>query len=161
MVLVRDIIFNEDKIWNKESLQYIANIIKKMDDAIKIVQVSELEVEDIQPGEDIEEDVESASAISYQKNHKAEDLDADVNVEKVEVKDNDFVWAENQYPNPNLLVFKVFLTNLVGLPVENVDSFKFKGMDCNYKKSFIASMAKKRSKYCALEPTVITQLEKQ
>ena len=42
-----DVIFNEDKIWNEELIQYTANKIQKMDDIIKIVQVSKSEVEDI------------------------------------------------------------------------------------------------------------------
>lgn len=100
-------------------------MIKKMDETIKIVQISELEAEDIQLGEDIEEKIESAPKLSHQNNHIAEDFDANINADKVKVKSNDFAWAESQYPSFNLLVFKAFLINLVGLPVKNTDSFKF------------------------------------
>ena len=43
-------IFNEDEVWNGESIQYNADKIKRLDDAIEIVQVIESETEDIQRG---------------------------------------------------------------------------------------------------------------
>lgn len=62
MVSVRDVIFNEDEIWDREPIQYTADKIKKLNETIEIVQVPEsgiLETEDIQLGEDL--DVELAS----------------------------------------------------------------------------------------------------
>ena len=63
--------------------------IKKKDDAIKIIQVSKLEIEDIQLGEDLEKEVELAPAISYQNGHKAKNLDIDINTNEAKAKDND------------------------------------------------------------------------
>ena len=131
-----------------------------MDDAIKIVQVPESEAKDIQLGEDLEEEVESAPAILHQNNHEAEDLDANVNADEAEAKDNDLAWAEGQYLTPDPSVFEAFLANSVSLPVENTDSFESEGVDCSHEKSFVATTAKKKPEYCSLEPAVITQLEK-
>ena len=161
VISVRDVIFNEDEIWNGESIQYTADRIQKMDDVIKIVQVSESEVEDIQLGEDLGEEVESAPAISYQNDYETEDHDVDVNANEAEANDNDLALAEGQYSTPDPSVLKAFFANLVGLPVENASSFESEGVDCNHKKLFIATTAKKEPEYCLLEPAVMTQLEKQ
>ena len=132
-----------------------------MDDAIMIVQIPESEAEDIRLGENLEEEVESAPAISHQNDCEAEDLDADVNADEAEAKYNDLAWAEGQYLTPDPSVFKAFLANSVGLPVENTDSFESEGVDCSHEKSFVATTAKKKLKYYSLEPAVMTQLEKQ
>ena len=127
-----------------------------MNDAIELVQVPELEAEDIHLGGDRENKVESAPAILHQNNHKAKDLDTNVNVNKAEAKDNDFAWDENQYPTPDLLFFKAFLANSVGLSVQNADSFKFEEVDHSHEKLFVPITAKKRSKYYSLKLAVIT-----
>lgn len=57
VVSVRDVIFNEDEVWDGEPIQYTADKIKKLDEAIEIVQVPESDVlgtEDIQLGEDLD-----------------------------------------------------------------------------------------------------------
>ena len=82
LVSVQDVIFNKDEIWNKESIQYTANKIKKIDDAIKIVKVLKLEAEDIQLDEDLEKKVELALVILHQNNCKAEDFDANINADE-------------------------------------------------------------------------------
>ena len=161
VVSVRNVIFNEDEIWNGESIQYTADRIKKMDDAIKIVQASESEAEDIQLGEDLEEEVELAPAISHQNNHEAENLDANVNADEDETKDNDLAWAEGQYLTPNLSVFETFLANSVCLPVKTTDSSESERVDCSHENSFVATTATKKHEYCFLEPATMTQLEKQ
>ena len=65
VVSVRDVIFNEDEVWNGEPIQYTAEKMKRLDDAIEVIQVPESETEDIQLSEDLEE-VESVSAITHQ-----------------------------------------------------------------------------------------------
>lgn len=57
--------------------------------AINIVQIPKSKVEYIQLGEDIKEEVESMVVISHQNNHKDKNLDANVNIDKTETKDND------------------------------------------------------------------------
>lgn len=46
---------------------------------------------DILLGKNIEGEVELAPVVSHQNNHKAKDLDININDDVSEVKDNDFV----------------------------------------------------------------------
>lgn len=55
IVSVQDVIFDEDKVWDGEPIQYNTDKIKRLDNAIEIVQMPEVETEDIQLGEDLEE----------------------------------------------------------------------------------------------------------
>ena len=55
-----------------------------MDDAIMLVQVLKSKAEDIYLGEDLKNEVKLTLAILHQKNHKAEDLDANINGDKAE-----------------------------------------------------------------------------
>ena len=89
VVSVWDVIFNKDEIWNGGPIQYTADKMKRMNDAIKLLQVPKLEAEDIHLGIDLENKVELALAISHQNNHEAKDFDADVDADKAETKDND------------------------------------------------------------------------
>ena len=125
------------------------------------MQIPKSEAKDIYLSGDLENKVELPLAILQQNNHKAEDLDADNDADKAEAKDNDLAWAESQYPTPDLSFFEAFLVNLVGLSVENADSFESEGINHSHKKSFVAITAEKRSEYCSLKPAVMTQLEKQ
>lgn len=59
-----------------------------MDNIIKIIQVSKLEVKDIKLDKNLEKEVELAPAILSQNNDKAKNLDIDVNANKVEANDN-------------------------------------------------------------------------
>lgn len=96
----------------------------KLDEAIEVAQVLESETEDIQLGED-ETEIESASSISHQTDHKAKDLDnAVTNKAKKQAEDDDLAWAQGQYPSPDSSPFEAFLANSVGLPVEVTDSFE-------------------------------------
>ena len=62
-----------------------------MDNIFKIVQVPKIEAGDIQLGKNLEEEVKSALTILHQNDHKAENLDIDVNADEAKAKDNDFV----------------------------------------------------------------------
>ena len=119
-----------------------------------------MKVKDIQQGKNLQEEIELASAILHQNKHEAQNLDVNINADKTIVKDNNFVWAERQYPIPNPLVFKAFLTNSVCLLVKTIDVSESKGVDCSYKNSFVAITIIKKHKYFSLEPAIMTQLEK-
>lgn len=69
--------------------------------------------------------------------------------------------AKNQYATPDFLVLEIFLANVIGLLVENASFFKFKGVNCSYKKLFITITTKKNPQYCFLESTIIIELKKQ
>lgn len=66
-----------------------------MDDVIKIVQVFESKVENIQLGENLEKEVESALAILYKNNYKAKDFNVNVNLDKAKANEKKLVQAEN------------------------------------------------------------------
>ena len=73
VVSVRDVIFNEDEIWDGMPLQHTINKIKKLDEAIQVIELPQInELEDIQLSKDLEDE----SEITRQTDHKIEDLDA-------------------------------------------------------------------------------------
>lgn len=83
-----DIIFDENKVWDNKSIQYNTDKIKRLDDAIEIVQVLETETEDIQLGENLEEVKLAPSIVLYQNDYEAENLDAVTDKEKKQTKNN-------------------------------------------------------------------------
>lgn len=57
MVSVRDVIFDEDEVWDGKPIKCTPDEIRGLDEAIAVIQVPESEVketEDIQLGEDLE-----------------------------------------------------------------------------------------------------------
>lgn len=70
-------------------IQYTDKKIQKINDIIKIIQVSELKVKNLQLGKNLKEEVESIAAIYHQNNHKVKDLDINNNTNKVKVNEND------------------------------------------------------------------------
>ena len=60
-----------------------------MDDVIKIIQISNSEIKEIQLYKDLRKEVESASAISYQNDYKTEDLYININANEAKANDND------------------------------------------------------------------------
>ena len=108
------------------------------------MQVFELESDDIQLSKDLENEVKLASAILHQNNHEVEDHNANIDADGAEVKVNNFTETESQYPSPDVLIFKAFSRNLVGLLVENADLFKFEVVNHSHKMSFIVITAKKK-----------------
>ncbi len=74
MISVKDVIFNEDEVWDGVPLQRTANKIKELDQAIQVIELAQAdELEDIQ----LNEDQKVKSKITRKTNHKAEDLDVD------------------------------------------------------------------------------------
>lgn len=73
IVSVRDVIFDEDEVWDGAPLQRMAKDIKQLDDAIELVELPQTDkLEDIQLNEDLKE-----SEITRQTDQEAEDLDLD------------------------------------------------------------------------------------
>ena len=55
VVSVRDVIFNEDEVWDGMPLQRTAEEIKELDEAIQVIELPQAdELEDIQLSEDLE-----------------------------------------------------------------------------------------------------------
>ncbi len=66
MVSVRDVIFNEDEVWDRMPLQRTADEIKELDEAIQVIELLQAdELEDIQ----LSEDLEVESEITRQTDH--------------------------------------------------------------------------------------------
>lgn len=121
VVSVRDVIFNEDEVWDGMPLQRTADEIKELDEAIQIIELPQAdELEDIQ----LSEDLEVESEITRQIDHEAEDLDADNAATETDTdklaEDEDQEWAQNQYPTPDPSVLEAFLANSVSMPVDNL-----------------------------------------
>ncbi len=74
VVSVKDVIFNEDKVYDGVQLQRIAEEIKQWDEPIQVIELLQADkLEDIQLGEGLEVE----SEITRQTDHEAKDLDAD------------------------------------------------------------------------------------
>ncbi len=74
MVSVRDVIFNEDEVWDGLPLQRTADEIKELDEAIQVIDPRQADqLEDIP----LSEDLEVESEITRQTDHEEKDLDAD------------------------------------------------------------------------------------
>ncbi len=74
VVSVRDVIFNEDEVWDGDPLQRTADEIKQLDEANQVTLLPQVDkLEDIQ----LIEDLEVKSEITRKTDHKAEDLDTD------------------------------------------------------------------------------------
>ncbi len=121
MESVKDVIFNEDEVWDGVLLQHTADEIKELDEAIQVIELPQVDkLEDIQ----LSEDPEVESEITPQTDHEAEDLDSDNIAAKTDAdkpaEDEDQRWAKNQYPTPNLSVWEAFLANSVSMLVNNL-----------------------------------------
>ena len=121
VVSVRDVIFNEDEVWDGMPLQRTAEEIKELDEAIQVIELPQAdELEDIQ----LSEDLEVESEITRQTDHEAEDLDVDniageTDTDKL-AEEEDQEWAQNQYPTPDSSVLEAFLANSASMPVDNL-----------------------------------------
>ncbi len=121
VVSVRDVIFNEDEVWDGLPLQRKADEIKELDEAIQVIELPQADkLEDIQ----LSEDLEVESEITHQTDHQEEDLEADnIAVENDTDKlaeEEDQEWAQNQYPTPDSSVLEAFLANLASMLVDNL-----------------------------------------
>ncbi len=75
VVSVKDVIFNEDEVWNSLTLQRKTDEIKEWNEVIQVIELLQAgKLEDIQLGDNLEVE----SKITCQRDHEAEDLDADI-----------------------------------------------------------------------------------
>ncbi len=81
VVSVRDVIFNEDEIWNGVPLQRRADEIKELDEAIQVIELPQSDkLEDNQ----LSKDLEVESEITHQTDHDAKELNANNMVAKTD-----------------------------------------------------------------------------
>ncbi len=155
VVSVRDVIFNEDEVWDGIPLQRIAEEIKELDEAIQVIELPHSdELEDIQ----LSEDLEVESEITRQTDHEAEDLDVDniaaeTDTDKL-AEEEDQEWAQNQYPTTDSSVLEAFLANWASMPVDNL------GRQHAYDTIADRDMAD-QCKSEGVEPARLDQLDKQ
>ncbi len=120
IILIREVIFDEEEVWDGKPISYSDNDIKKRDKAIERIEVLELEakeMEDIQLGKDYK--VETAiTTIKCQIDHEAEDLDIDHGKAEKEADDDNQKWAQGQYLTPDPSILEAFLANSVNMPVQ-------------------------------------------
>lgn len=161
VVSVRDVIFNEDEIWDGMPLQRTADEIKELDEAIQVVELPQAEeLEDIQ----LSEDLEVESVITRQADHEAEDLDTDIVAAETEhIEDKlaeDQEWAQNQYPTPDLSVLEAFLANSISMPVDDLGRQRETG---EYR-AYEATIGRDNADPCeseGVEPARLDELDKQ
>ena len=168
VVSVRDVIFDEDTIWDGKPIPYSDDDIKELDEAIVHIEIPEseaLEMEDIQLVEDSEVD-ETTTTITRQADHEDENLDVNPEESEELAKENDEQWAQQQYPTPDSTMLETFMANAIRLPIERpqfdsfgTDSLESEGvaadnqvLDCVFDESTLSP---------TIEPAILDQLEKQ
>ena len=114
---MKKVIFNEDEVWDGKLLRYSVNDIKELDEAIEVIEVPQSEEkEDIQIAENPEVDL--ATTIIRQANHKAENPETDHEMEDFNAEKNQ-EWTQNQYPTPDPSIFEAFLTNFIHISIQS------------------------------------------
>ena len=88
-------------------------------------------------------ELELGPSIVHQNEQEAKNFDAISKTKKQSI-DNDLAWAECQYSSPNLSILEAFFVNLISLPVEKADSFKFEGVKEQSHKIFFAATANEK-----------------
>ena len=80
VISARDVIFDEEQVWNGRPLRMTPSDIQELDEAIEIVEVPQAEgQEDIQLEEDLEEEL--TRSVTHQADQEAETLDEDHEME--------------------------------------------------------------------------------
>ncbi len=118
---VREVIFNEDKVWDGVPLQCTSDEINKLTKAIQVIELPQAdELEDVQ----LSEDLKVKSKQTRRTDDEGEDLDADNIAAKTDTdklaEDEDQKWAQTQYPTLDPSVLKAFLANSASMPVDNL-----------------------------------------
>ena len=116
VIYVRDVIFNEDEVWDQKPIRLSPNKIHELDKAIEVVEVLQTdEQEDIQLAEDL--DLPIPNPVTHQHDHEMENLE-----EAKQAEHDKLAWSQGQYPtlDPSESEFaqetakiNAFLTNLV------------------------------------------------
>lgn len=114
VISVRDVIFDEDQVWDGQKIQFSIEDIKELDDAIEIIEVPQShEMEDIQLGESDGFAEESTSRPSIEDERVMPQSD------NVDVEEKDDGWKpEDQYPTPAESDIEAFLSRAVNIPVQ-------------------------------------------
>ena len=115
VISARDVIFNEDEVWDQKPIRFSPDEIQELNDAVEVVEVPQTEdQEDIQLAKDLEAD---PNPITHQTNHEMDNLE-----EAKQAERDELAWSQGQYPTPDpsepefareTSEINAFLTNLV------------------------------------------------
>ena len=142
VISARDVIFNEDEVWDQKPVCLTPDEIQQLDDAVKVVEIPQAdEQEEIQLAEDL--DLYLSNSITQQHNHEMESLE-----EAEQAERDELAWSQGQYPTPDpseaepefacgTSEINAFLTNLV----ENQRMTLKQGSAESSKSVFIADLA--------------------
>ena len=142
VISARDVIFNEDEVWDQKPIRLNPDKIQELDQAIEVVEIPQAdEQEDIQLAEDL--DLPAPNPITHQHNHKMENLEENEQAER-----DKLAWSQGQYPTldpsesePEFArgtsEINAFLTNLV----ENQHMTLKQGSAESSESAFIADLA--------------------
>ena len=116
VISARDVIFNEDEVWDQKPVRLSPAEIQELDKAVEVVEVPQAdEQEDIQLAKDL--DLDLSNPITQQHNHEMESLEEEEQAERDEQ-----TWSQGQYPTLDSFepefaretsAINAFLTNLV------------------------------------------------
>ena len=114
VISARDVIFNEDEVWDQKPIRLSSAEIQELDEAVEVIEIPQSDdQEDIQ----LAEDLDFSSPITHQHDHEIENLEETEQAERDELN-----WARGQYPTPDASEpefarktseINAFLTNLV------------------------------------------------
>ena len=117
VISAKDVIFNEDEIWDEKPIRLTPDKIQELDDAVEVVEVQQSDnQEEIQLGAE-DERVQPSDLITQQHDHEMESLEDTEQAERDEL-----AWSQGQYPTPDpsepefacgTSEINAFLTNLV------------------------------------------------
>lgn len=65
VISIQDVIFNKDKVWDGMPIQCTPDEIKVIDEAIKVVQLPEMKIENVQLDKDMREHINIMLLIAY------------------------------------------------------------------------------------------------
>ena len=123
VISARDVIFNEDKVWDQRPICLTPNEIQELDNAVEVVEVPQADDQKkIQLAEDQGVDFLNPDCITDQHDHKLENLEEAEQAEQAER--DELAWSQGQYPTPDpsetepefarkTAEINAFLTNLV------------------------------------------------
>ena len=125
VISAKDVLFDEDEFYNGKPIRFSAELINKLDEAIKKVEIQpDANLEDLQLRHDeanAEIDGENQEEMPKDINEyeKVEDEDLNPNIEKEQGIPQP-TWESMIYPTPNLSLISNFLTNTdISLPVKS------------------------------------------
>ena len=161
MIFVRNVIFDEQQMWDEKTIEYIIKNVKQFDETISIIEIPHIdEIEDQQFGEDDLKDI--ADNLIRNPASLAETDEADVAVEEAadevadeknkQTKQNKLNWMANQYFSSDSFIVESMLVQFIFIAFNaashceemTIETEEIKSMKNVFIKSAILDEFKKR-----------------